>query len=295
MSVIVPPIKCQGIKTKLIPRIRTLVGSNKFQRWIEPFSGSGVVAFNIIPKHAVLCDTNPHIINFYNAIESEEITGNRVKVFLKEEGARLAECGEEYYYEVRDRFNKNSSPLDFLFLNRSCFNGVMRFNRKGRFNVPFCRKENRFAQAYITKISNQVDNVSKIIKTNHFMFICQSFEKTLAEASSSDFVYCDPPYIDRHTDYFNSWQEADELKLFELLKKTSAKFIFSTWKGNIYRENSYLKRYASDFTMITQKHYYHVGGDIGNRHSMEEALLLNFPAPVSSGDDESYIQGILAL
>jgi DNA adenine methylase len=58
--------------------------------------------------------------------------------------------GEPYYYLVHDHFKANPTSLDFLFLNRSCFNGVTRFNRSGKFNVPYGHKPQRFAQAYVT-------------------------------------------------------------------------------------------------------------------------------------------------
>ncbi len=276
MSVIVPPIKCQGIKTKLVPQIQLLSQNAKYKRWVEPFMGSSVVALNILPHNALLCDTNPHLIAFYLAIKSGDITETIVRNFLTREGAKLRTEGENYYYYVRERFNKEHSPLDFLFLNRSCFNGVMRFNSKGFFNVPFCRKPERFAQAYITKIVNQVMNVRQILAVKQFDFVCQDFEKTFSQLSHDDFLYCDPPYIDRHTDYFNQWTEKNELKLFELLTQTSSKFILSTWKGNEFRENKYLGMYLKYFNLHTQEHYYHIGGTVGNRHPIEEALFFNF-------------------
>ena len=63
---------------------------------------------------------------------------------------------------------------------------MIRFNRKGGFNIPFCKKPNRFAQAYVTKIVNQVSNVSKLITAKDFEFKCQSFEKTILEAKPGD-------------------------------------------------------------------------------------------------------------
>ena len=67
-KIIVPPIKCQGIKTKLVNDIRKQIPINFNGIWIEPFMGSGVVGFNIQPKKAIFADTNPHLINFYNDI-----------------------------------------------------------------------------------------------------------------------------------------------------------------------------------------------------------------------------------
>ena len=153
-TVIVPPIKCQGIKTKLVSSIKSLADHQNFYRWIEPFCGSGVVAFNLQPKKALLADANIHIINFYNDIKTQQINPNLVKEFLEENGNLLKEKGANYYYQVRERFNQNPNSLYFLFLNRSCFNGVMRFNQLGKFNVPYCKKDQRFAHSYITKIVN---------------------------------------------------------------------------------------------------------------------------------------------
>ena len=206
MKTIIPPIKCQGIKTKLVPSIKQLASKTSYQRWIEPFVGSGVVAFNILPKEALLCDSNPHIIAFYRAVQDGAITPEIARLFLRQEGEFLSVHGEAYYYEVRNRFNQNHSPLDFLFLNRACFNGIMRFNSKGQFNVPFCRKENRFSSAYITKITNQIAAVQKAIQMNHYVFACQDFKTTISSATENDFLYCDPPYIDRYADYFNQFR-----------------------------------------------------------------------------------------
>src|SRR5215210_1344336 len=141
-----PPIKCQGIKTKLIPFIFSSIdwAPTIEARWIEPFLGSGVVALNLAPQQALLCDTNQHIIAFYKSIQSGELTSESVREFLVSEGKKLAKQGADYYYKVRDRFNTYGSSFDFLFLNRSCFNGVMRFNSKGKFNVPFGHKPQRF-------------------------------------------------------------------------------------------------------------------------------------------------------
>ena len=279
MSLIIPPVKCQGIKTKLVSKIKDLCKDQNCTRWVEPFMGSGVVAFNILPDKALLCDTNPHIIAFYLAIKTGDITETVVRNHLVREGTRLRNEGESYYYLVRERFNKEHSPLDFLFLNRSCFNGVIRFNNKGHFNVPFCRKTERFSQAYITKIANQVRTISSILKIKQFDFICQDFEKTFSMLEPDDFLYCDPPYIDRHTDYFNRWSEENELKLLELLTQTRSNFILSTWAGNEFRKNKYIASYSAHFNLHTQSHYYHIGGTLDNRHPIEEALFLNYVTP----------------
>lgn len=275
MKVFIPPIKSQGIKTKLVEWIASNVEGIDFDSWVEPFMGTGVVAFNIRPKKALLCDSNPHLINFYNSIKNKEITSGIVRNYLTAEGQKLLASNGQHYYEIRNRFNEEGKPLDFLFLSRACFNGMMRFNKKGGFNVPFCKKPNRFAQALITKITNQVENISQIIQIGNYTFKNQDFEKTLKDTNPSNLVYADPPYIDRHVDYFNSWTENDELKLKNGLGKSGAKFILSTWLSNKYRTNDYIFDVWKDCYVATKEHFYHVGGKESNRNAVYEALLSN--------------------
>ena len=155
-KIFVPPIKIQGIKTKIVPFIKQYADISKETIWIEPFMGSGVVGFNIAPPSAIFADSNPHIIEFYNNIKKGTITARIVKEFLQQEGSILSEKDDEYYYEVRKRFNSKHDPLDFLFLNRSCFNGMIRFNKRFEYNVPYGHKPQRFSKGYITKIVNQI-------------------------------------------------------------------------------------------------------------------------------------------
>jgi DNA adenine methylase len=276
MKILIPPIKCQGIKSKLVAWILDNVKWDGLGKWIEPFMGSGVVGFNLNPKEAIFCDINPHLVNFYKEINEGKINAIVAKQFLESEGEKLSEKGQDYYYEVRNRFNKFHDPLDFLFLNRACFNGIIRFNDSGEFNVPFGHKPMRFSQSYITKIVNQVKWVSDLTKMNHWEFLCQDFRRTLSNTTSNDFVYCDPPYAGRHTDYFNSWSEKDEISLYEHLINNKASFILSTWHSNQHRDNPYIDKLWSKFDIITREHFYHVGAKETNRKPMLEALVVSY-------------------
>ncbi|MGA7192042.1 MAG: Dam family site-specific DNA-(adenine-N6)-methyltransferase, partial [Anaerolineales bacterium] len=196
--------------------------------------------------------------------------------------------GERHYYFVRDRFNENPNSLDFLFLNRSCFNGVMRFNKAGKFNVPFCRKPERFSPAYITKIANQVQNISKVISASDWEFKVADFKETLSSAKPQDIVYADPPYAGRHVDYFNSWSQQNEDDLAELLTSLPCRFILSTWHSNEFRTNAQVeKMWASNgFHVFTKTHYYHVGATEDLRHPMIEALITNYAAAENDSKPE---------
>lgn len=275
-KVYVPPIKIQGIKTKLVPLIDQSAWRNDDTVWIEPFMGSGVVGLNLAPKHAIFADTNPYTIALYNGIKTGEINSYKVRKFLEQEGKKLEELDDRHYYYIRDRFNEKHDPLDFLFLNRCCFNGMIRFNRNYQFNVPYGHKPERFSKAYVTKIVNQVKRLENIFPEKEWVFKCQSFEDTIKEASESDFIYCDPPYIGRHVDYYDSWDEEHEICLRNELVSSGAKFMLSTWDKNKFRENEYIDTIWKGCYKLNQEHFYHVGAKESNRNSMLEALLMNY-------------------
>src|SRR5437773_6225641 len=109
---LVPPLKCQGIKTKLVGEIKKLAQSQKFDRWVEPFCGSCVVALNVQPKRALLTDSNIHIIRLYQDIQSGSLTPALAKTFLTEEGEKLRVGDETFYYTVRERFNAEPTSLN---------------------------------------------------------------------------------------------------------------------------------------------------------------------------------------
>lgn len=275
-KVFVPPLKIQGIKTKLVQLIKQNIALDKDAVWIEPFMGSGVVGFNVEPEQAVFADINPHIIAFYEQIKTGAITPYIVRGYLEQEGRELETYGEEHYYAVRQRFNEKHEPLDFLFLNRACFNGMIRFNKNYEYNVPYGHKPQRFSKAYISKIVNQVAHVWELLRDHSWEFLCRSFEDTIAMAGENDFIYCDPPYIGRHVDYYDSWDEKQEIALHNALVRSKAKFMLSTWDHNTYRRNEYIQSVWSDCEKITRQHFYHVGAKEENRNPVVEALLMNY-------------------
>lgn len=274
----VPPIKIQGIKTKLVPFIAMNINWDDQGTYFEPFMGSGVVGFNLAPNSAVFSDTNPHLINFYRSIQGGGITASEVRKFLESEGKKLqltSEGKDSYYYEVRDRFNRDHSPLDLLFLQRANFNGMMRFNSKGGYNVPFGRKPNRFAPALITRICNQIEWVQNLFQARpDWEFRVMPFEDAFSMAEAGDFFYLDPPYIDRHDGYYDAWSEEKALSLASLAQNSKAGYALSMWSGNEYRQNSHLDLWNRGCIRTTE-HFYHVGAREANRNSMTEALVIS--------------------
>lgn len=275
LPVRVPPIKTQGIKTKLIPWIGDAIPDGFSGRWVEPFMGSCVVALNLAPGDVLLSDTNPHLVRFYQAVQSRAITPERVHDYLTHEGVTLSKKGAEHYYDIRTRFNQNHCPLDFLFLNRTGFNGLIRFNRSGGLNTPFGHSPNRLInERHVSRIVEQVSAVVEFFDGREVQIECQPFEATIANAEKEDLVYADPPYLGLSSDYFNGWDIADEKRLFTALNERTGAFLLSTWLSNKAGENEAVAAFWAPFERLTREHRYLIGGKEMNRRSVIEALFI---------------------
>jgi DNA adenine methylase len=291
-----PAIKQQGIKTKLVKFILGSASWHGKGRWVEPFLGTGVVLFNAAPPRALAADTNEHVIGLYKGIQSGSVTPEVVRDRLEREGALLSELGEAHFYAVRKRFNENKDPLDLLFVNRACFNGVMRFNSKGAFNVPFCKKPDRFRPHLVSKICNQVQWMQKVLIGRKWEFKVQDWRETLCSVTSDDFVYLDPPYVGRHTDYFNQWDDEEAVELAEAVKRLPCAFAYSMWLSNTYRENSHMKHFEG-YDVAEFSHFYHVGSSEDLRNEMLEGLVLSHgtASPTAKPTTEAPHQASLVL
>jgi DNA adenine methylase len=211
----------------------------------------------------------------YQQIQNGTIDEVIVKEYLKNANEYLKKGGQDYYLEIRKQFNEWGNPLDFLFLNRSCFNGVMRFNSKGGYNVPFGHKPERFAQAYITKIIHQISWIKKKMKDKDWVFEVADWKTTVNQAQKNDFIYLDPPYIGRNADYFNTWEQKTAIELAQTVQNLPCAFALSMWLENKYRKNDYIENHWKGLEIKTFTHFYHVGASEDLRNEMQEALVLS--------------------
>lgn len=195
-----PFLKWVGGKRWLVPRLSEIYDPSK--RLVEPFAGGLSIALGLQPSSALLSDINPHLINLYTQVK------NGLTVHLE----HINESS--YYYSKRERFNELISIGDyntseaaelFYYLNKHAFNGVCRFNSKGKFNVPF--------GSY--KTVSHLESFEDYTSVFHsWQFLCSDFEKL--EVSPDDWVYLDPPYHQTFTNYSgNEFGEADQIRLAE--------------------------------------------------------------------------------
>lgn len=155
-------------------------------KYIEPFAGSASLFFALSPKKAILSDVNPELANVYREVK---LRHQKVLSLLQEHAARHS---DKYYYQVRSEnpTGKTERAARFIYLNRSCFNGIYRVNLKGEFNVPKGSKE---------KIILETDDFAATSKRlRGAKILCRDFEKVIDLAQNDDLVFADPPYTVRH-------------------------------------------------------------------------------------------------
>lgn len=180
-----PPLKWAGGKRWLVNRHRWLFPET-VESLIEPFLGSGAVFFALQPAKALLSDKNADLIQFYRVLKEKPLA---IQELMK---AHQARHSKEHYYRVR-----SYSPLDeieraarFLYLNRSCFNGIYRVNRNGYFNVPKGTKERVYFE------EENFELYSLILKSAS-LCVC-GFGDSIKKSKEGDFLFVDPPYTVKH-------------------------------------------------------------------------------------------------
>ena len=275
---IVPPIKIQGKKTKIVPKIMKIADEllndhPEIDTWVEPFLGSGVVAFNCPGriKKVIVNDINPHIIKFYKGIADDSITADNIREVFDIHNQNLIKDGYDYYNQIKNRFNQSFDTMDFLFLTRTGFNGVMRFNNSGKWNVPFCKLNNRLSKNVIDDLTSSVDDLSRLFKSKDFTFYNKSFEDVIESAPENSIFYCDPPYYGLQVQYFKGWRKEDEIRLNEMLKDKM--FIYSTWLEDGIKENPMIDEYWGECEIEGKKHKYNVAEKAEKRNQVIEGLI----------------------
>lgn len=215
-----PPLKWAGGKRWLVPYLKDFWQSHSHRRFVEPLCGGIAVPLGLRPARALLNDINPHLMNFYRWLKR----GLKISIPMEND--------KELYYQYRDRFNRLIGPQGmpdsreaaelFYYLNRTGYNGLCRFNRKGEFNVPFGRyKRIRYIQDFTPykEVFSDWD-----FQTGDFAEI---------ELAPEDFIYADPPYDVQFRQYSKedfTWE--DQVRLATWLAKHPGPVVLSNQATN---------------------------------------------------------------
>ncbi|MCH8262730.1 MAG: Dam family site-specific DNA-(adenine-N6)-methyltransferase [Proteobacteria bacterium] len=237
-----PPIKYPGGKRFLVSKVNELWETSNAKRLVEPFSGGLSIALGILPKSAYLNDSNPHVINFYQWIKE----GLEISITMKNK--------KSFYYQQREKFNNliNESKINskecaelFYYLNRTGYNGLVRFNKSGLYNVPFGRyKKINYKRTFDEYPENM----------QSWEFSHGDFSKL--KIKTTDLLYVDPPYDVEFRSYsidrFN-WE--DQVRLIEWLSNKNCPVIISNQATKrikeLYKENGYKLDYILAPRMIS--------------------------------------------
>ena len=244
-----PFVKWAGGKRQLIPAITERLPES-FDTYYEPFIGGGALLLELAPKKAVIGDINAILTGTYNQLKSDVNPLNaELKLIEKEYNSMnehfpeiedkkerkkvINEEHKEYYYSRRDEFNELIANENFcvrmyalfIFLNKTCFNGLFRVNSKGLYNVPFA---NRVKFSYGEK--NLLD-VSDYLMNADIDIAFRDFEETCKNAKAGDFVFFDSPYAPIKPDSFDTYTKEgfaleEHQRLAKLYRELSEKGVY---------------------------------------------------------------------
>ena len=274
-----PVIKWSGSKRKVALEL-----SKNFivkKRYIEPFLGGG----SLIPfrgsKDGVASDIIPELINLWNEIKSNP---KQVAEEYRVRWDKLQKDGHSVFYDIRSNFNKTKDPFDFLFLTRTCVNGLIRYNTQGEFNNSMHKNRPGINPQLLTKVIEEWSYYAQGVQ-----FLHQDYRETLSLAGKDDFVFLDPPYGGTKGRYTKlEFNVNDFYNQLEILNSKGVSWML-TFDGNagereydfvlpkeIYMEKKFVNTGNSPFTKLMKT----------SIDQINEAVYTNYKNPISNYQKE---------
>jgi len=235
---------CGGKRREFAYIYKFLPNMNEVDTYIEPFIGGGALYFSLNHNKNIINDIHPEVTNFYEVSKTNlSDIYNNLNEWKNE---------EKEYYRIRDELDCNTNILKasrFYYLRKTCFRGMLRYNSKGKFNIPFGR--------YKTYNLNEIDPNKNLFKRyeeilNNTIIENRDFSHLFEEYNSPDnFMFLDPPYDSSFQNYgFDDFNEIQQRKLSKLFKETIIKcmivisetpLIKELYSGNDTNGNPYIK------------------------------------------------------
>lgn len=273
-----PFIKWAGGKKQLLEQFIPFF-PERIERYFEPFVGGGIVAFFLLKTHPeikkiYLSDINKELIITYNVVK------NDVEELIKLLKGYKNKHNKEFYYRIRSQDVKTLSKVQiaarFIYLNKTCFNGLYRVNLKGEFNVPIGRYKNPLicSEKDLREISDflQKDDID-----------AKEFYDAVKNAKKGDFVYFDPPYFPLRKDSFTKYTKAKFLEreqerlseVFKELDKKGCKVMLSN------SDTEFIKNLYKGYYINIVKAKRMINCDARKRGKINEVVITNYPVPVT--------------
>ena len=263
-------LKWPGGKRWLLKKLPEIF-SIQFNNYYEPFLGSGAVFFHLCPKESVLSDVNEELINLFVQMRDYP------QELAKQLEAHQKKHSKTYYYEIRDKnyVSYMERAGRFLYLNRTCFNGMYRENKNGKFNVPVGTKDNCIYDI------DKFEHYSNALKNAELM-TCD-FRDTIKKAGSGDLLFVDPPYtigqaqqnsFIKYNSKLFSWNDQKDLCNEIVAARNRGVIIIST---NAYFDEL-LEMYKKEgFYVQPIEKKSTISGVIDKRRKTTELLITSFP------------------
>lgn len=314
-NIVKPFVKWAGGKNSLIPQLTKYypleLKEGTIERYIEPFIGGGAVLIDILQrykvKEAYAFDINIDLINCYNVIKNNvheliKQLGKKEKKFISLD----SEERQKYFYDIREEYNsyklKNGLNIkrasEFIFLNRTCFNGLYRVNKEGKFNVP-CGK---YKNPTICD-SNNLRNLSKLIE--NVIFEYGDYRKSEKYVNKNTFVYFDPPYrpisaTSGFTSYtkedFNDDAQIELAKYYDKLSLKNAKLMLSNSNPkNINENDTFFENIYKGFYINEVFAKRMINSNVKERGQISELLITNYEEQEEWNIEENSITKMIAL
>lgn len=262
-----PFLRWAGGKRWFVPAWRKIIHEIDYDRYIEPFLGGGAIYFSTKPEKSILADSNNELISTYKAIKED--WGKVLRILRSHDRHHT----REYYYNIRSAVycDPAERAAQFIYLNRTCWNGLYRVNKAGVFNVPVGSECKRVLHEY-----DDFYSVAQCLKTADIL--CQDFEQTISQAESGDLLFVDPPYTVKHN--FNgfvkynenifSWDDQERLcESLHHAKERGAKIVLM----NANHQSIY-SLYSNSFELADVSRASRIASDSSFRGKYSELVIL---------------------
>lgn len=272
-------MKWVGGKRELLPELRKhipLSFDKEKNTYYEPFVGGGALLFDILPYHGVINDSNEELINLYKVVK------NDVDSLIKEVSSYPYD--KDFYYSIRELDRGEDFPDSLsdikraartIYLNKTCFNGLYRVNKKGQFNTPF----GKYSNPTICK-ENDLKDVSSYFNDNDISIMSGDFAQCVKDAQEGDFVYLDPPYVPLNkTSSFTSYtkegfKDCDQRRIKDIIDSLDDRGVYVLMSNS--SSDDVFDLYSPDYNVETVKVARKVNSKAHKRNKIDEFLIKNY-------------------
>ena len=264
-----PILKWVGGKQKIIQQLLDNVPNN-FNTYYEPFLGSGTLFFALEPKKAVIGDINLELINFYKILAycpDSLIFHLGLYENTREFYYKTRNLDRVSYYKIMDRVEKAAR---FLYLNKTCFNGLYRVNKKGQFNVPYGNYDYKNKEYYDKELLIEAGD---FIASNNISIAGGDYQHITRNISEGDFIYLDPPYYNSYNQYnpdvFKDYRHLQLKRFVDYCTEKNIKVMLSN------SDDEYIRKIYSEYTIKTISLKRSVNPNSKNKKTTE-LLIVNY-------------------